>query len=658
MLNVLERNAINQSWVVRVPRRVIWFWGVLGLIVLLGALPRVLSYDYGLPYLENIDEVRIYFMAQSVRGLYDDSEYARSYPPGIVKIYEFAQVVMESLGFTGTAAAVQLVRLLAVAANLIGLAVIALAGRYVGGDVAGLVAAAAWAISPAVIEETVDAISESFADPLVVLAVWLAAVALSDSHRWYWALVSIFLSSILFILEYRFILIIIPGLVALVVKFLREQRYSRRAWLLLTAVSVAGIVLILILVRNLHPRRQVIFWNSATRYLWDAETVLLYLESALQPLVMAVWLGLGAVGFGAYLLARRNQMRVNGLALLPFILMMVLLPWVVSAVRLYGNETTFVLLRHILPATALACVVLGAAAAQIIYIIPGRALYRVAALVALALLLVGPQIRPTIALVRNREVQSWHVIIRQWADVNLEPGTVIVYNENRNTFNPFWGGIQGRKWFDWWPTDNILEYSLEEWVEQRGMSYALLPIGDYRALQETVEGQAYLSNTLLLRQFVHPPARREAEGAFLRLWRMQHETEVHFGDAIVLTGYDQSADSAQPGDAVEFTFYWNAPATPDDNYSLFVHLVPEDEYTVLAQADGSPAVPERPTLSWDEPGETLISPPFALTIPPDLAPGDYRVLIGLYNFSTGVRLPVAGSELGDAYLLTLLHVAP
>jgi hypothetical protein len=136
---------------------------------------------------------------------------------------------------------------------------------------------------------------------------------------------------------------------------------------------------------------------------------------------------------------------------------------------------------------------------------------------------------------------------------------------------------------------------------------------------------------------------------------MQHETTIHFGGHIILTGYDQSAEKVHPGESVDFTFYWNAPTTPDDNYSLFVHLVPESEYTVLAQADGAPAA-QRLTLSWNEPGETLISPPFTLALPPDIAPGNYRVLIGLYDFETGARLPVGGSDDGDSYLLTRLHI--
>ena len=65
--------------------------------------------------------------------------------------------------------------------------------------------------------------------------------------------------------------------------------------------------------------------------------------------------------------------------------------------------------------------------------------------------------------------------------------------------------------------------------------------------------------------------------------------------------------------------------------------------------------PERLTQTWDRADETLISPRFTLTLPPDLATGDYRVLLGLYNFETGARLPLQDAQ-GDAWEVTRLRI--
>ena len=142
--------------------------------------------------------------------------------------------------------------------------------------------------------------------------------------------------------------------------------------------------------------------------------------------------------------------------------------------------------------------------------------------------------------------------------------------------------------------------------------------------------------------------------AFYRLWRMQHETDVQFGDVIHLVGYDQDVTNLKAGDSVNFRFYWKANQTPTDNYSLFIHLTPETEYRVLAQVDGAPAVPERPTITWDHADETLISPSFTVAVPADTAIGNYRIYIGLYNYVNGQRLAVNSDT---TYLLTQLSVS-
>ena len=164
---------------------------------------------------------------------------------------------------------------------------------------------------------------------------------------------------------------------------------------------------------------------------------------------------------------------------------------------------------------------------------------------------------------------------------------------------------------------------------------------------------------LLIREFTAPPLRREGETVLYRLWRMQHETDLRFGEHIRLTGYDLHSPDPQPGAALDLTLYWNAASTPPENYSFFLHLVADDDPRPLAQVDGNPAVPARLTQTWDQPGETLISPRISLALPQGLAPGDYRVRLGLYNFESGARLPLrdaSGAELGDALELLRLRI--
>jgi hypothetical protein len=250
------------------------------------------------------------------------------------------------------------------------------------------------------------------------------------------------------------------------------------------------------------------------------------------------------------------------------------------------------------------------------------------------------------------------VEMRYWADVNLDPGLVIVTPENDKTFNPLWGGMQGKKWFDWYTTDDIMQMSIQDWRDQHQATYAVLRLDQVQAMQASDGGRMYLAQMLHLRDFLGGAPHRGPEMVFYRLRRMDVTTQIVFDNRITLQGYDVDSTQVAPGDVLTMRFYWNASATPQDNYSLFVHLMPLSEETLVSQADGNPAVPERLTLTWNDPSETLISPPFVVSIPAELPPGDYRVVIGLYNFQNGVRLPVTapsdGTNLGNS--IDLLHV--
>lgn len=638
-------------------RHALIFWAGLALILLLAAIPRLIVFDYGMPYLEYIDEVQLYHYGQAARGLSSTkATNLTSYPPAFVQFQVVTQSLMESMGRSGPTPAIHTLRLAAVIANLAGIALIAGAARMVGGDLAGLVAAGLWAVSPLVVEWSVLAIGESFVYPLMALYVFMLCGSVLRADRWRWALASVLVAIAINLFEYRLVLLLIPGPLILLWRFGQRRSFDRASWLRLMLIAGVGAILVAALSLLVLPARYQRWLQRAfAEDLWDIPLLLAHFQVMLETFYLPGILLLGGLGLVGWWRVRRSG--PHNVLIVLLLALAVGINWLATGVR--WPSDTGVRIQNVLPAALIIGVLGGVAAGWFLRAVRPRWL-AVGMLLAVLGLTAFAQVPALAGLINNLDTQNWQVVIRQWADTNLKPGTIIVYGEHERTFNPLWGGIQGRHWFDWWPTGDILEYPLDEWVNQRGMSYALVPIAQQRILEQSAEGQALISHMLRLRDFVHPPVRREPEGIFYRLWRMQHETEIHFGEHIQLSGYDQSAETVQPGDTVDFTFYWHAPTTPEDNYSLFIHLAPPDAYTVLAQADGAPAVPERPTLTWDEPSETLISPTFTLTMPTDLEPGSYRVMIGLYDFATGTRLPIAdagGAPLGDAYLLTELTVA-
>jgi hypothetical protein len=633
------------------------FWLCLFLIVAAAVVPRLLSYDFSLPYIDHPDEPNKYLGAQQWRGLYDSRGYYDGYPPGYVVVHLGVQYTLEALGQPGMSAAVRVLRLVSVGTDLLTIILLALTARLAAGNLAGLAAGAAWASAPLVIENNVYALQDPTIATLAALALWLAATALLDPQRRFWCVWSVVVGLVATWLKYSALPLIVPGgLVALVL--LTQNRALALRLLAFQAVLTCGFLGWLFFiygidVSSVEREGATIRESGVANLLVPARVAnnLYYTIYPIQPVAFAV---VGALGALAYIAAwRRQQARVHlGVVLLSAALALVI-PWLVSA---YMQAAANYRMRDVLPATAAVCIIFGAALGQLLLILPMRARpYMAAAIIALLTVFVYlPQGGQTAQLVESRQPFDRRTALRAWADVNLEPGTVLVGQRNEKTFNPFWSGLQGRYWFDWWVTDDVMEYPLDEWVNERGMSYVVFDLDDLAELQADPVGSAYLEPMLHLRDF-DAPDQRGPEMAVYRLWRMQHETDARFGDAIRMVGYDQSGDTLDAGETLRLRFYWQAAATPAANYSLFVHLTPLDTFDVLAQADGSPAAPERLTLTWDDPRETIIGRWFDLVVPADLSAGDYQLRVGLYDFNTGARLPI-NVDGGDSLALTRVRI--
>ncbi|HMQ56014.1 MAG TPA: hypothetical protein PKD98_28295, partial [Anaerolineae bacterium] len=93
--------------------------------------------------------------------------------------------------------------------------------------------------------------------------------------------------------------------------------------------------------------------------------------------------------------------------------------------------------------------------------------------------------------------------------------------------------------------------------------------------------------------------------------------------------------------------YWRALQPPDDTYRAFVHLT--DGSTLWSQQDDDPAC-RLPTRIWRT-GQRGIGQ-FRLSIPPDMPPGRYPLIIGLYQVETleRLRITAGAGTIGDDFL--------
>jgi len=226
---------------------------------------------------------------------------------------------------------------------------------------------------------------------------------------------------------------------------------------------------------------------------------------------------------------------------------------------------------------------------------------------------------------------------------------------SRTSIIVLWGAIVVVGWLSWtrttWSSQGRLVFyalpaysilmaaGLGAWLPRRVAPYAFGVVGIGMATLS-----AAMPFTVIAPAYARPPQLTAAQIA-----NIPHHADVTFGDALVLLGYDAPAASARPGDSACITLYWQALKPTDRDYSVFVHLLDEDE---IEKQDKGPAYPGRGNLPTTTlaPGQTWAE---TWVVPVDAtsyAPAHMLWEVGLYDASTRKRLPAAdkaGHTLGD-----------
>jgi len=110
----------------------------------------------------------------------------------------------------------------------------------------------------------------------------------------------------------------------------------------------------------------------------------------------------------------------------------------------------------------------------------------------------------------------------------------------------------------------------------------------------------------------------------------------NLGQKIRLTGHKVNGKIGA-GETLRPSLYWQARATMDEDYTVFVHLLDEGG-NLRAQQDCQPQGGDYPTSLWRR-GE-VIWDDHDIPLPPDLPVGIYRLAAGMYLLDSMERLPV------------------
>jgi hypothetical protein len=128
---------------------------------------------------------------------------------------------------------------------------------------------------------------------------------------------------------------------------------------------------------------------------------------------------------------------------------------------------------------------------------------------------------------------------------------------------------------------------------------------------------------------------------------IQFAEDANFSNYLTLVGYDLSSSTIKPGGTLKLVLYWHARTKMDKAYTVFVHLLDQNNQ-VVAQQDRPPV---RPMTTWVE--NEFIADTYELSIKPDAVPGTYQIEIGLYDADL-VRLQVindSGAAIDDHIIL-------
>ncbi|MBW7881200.1 MAG: glycosyltransferase family 39 protein [Caldilineaceae bacterium] len=106
-------------------------------------------------------------------------------------------------------------------------------------------------------------------------------------------------------------------------------------------------------------------------------------------------------------------------------------------------------------------------------------------------------------------------------------------------------------------------------------------------------------------------------------------------NGIRLLGHDGVPAQLAPDSPLTLRLVWLAEKPVASDYTVFVHLVGPDG-SVVAQSDHAPEGGFYPTSAWAT-GDP-VADSHTLQLPATLAPGAYRLLVGLYQHDTGSRL--------------------
>jgi hypothetical protein len=126
-----------------------------------------------------------------------------------------------------------------------------------------------------------------------------------------------------------------------------------------------------------------------------------------------------------------------------------------------------------------------------------------------------------------------------------------------------------------------------------------------------------------------------------------------FANGVALLGAAVASSDPDPGDWVRFTLYWRAVRAVPADYTVFTQLLGPDG-RVWGQHDNPPVGGWYPTSLWLP--EEVVTDDYAVRIDPAAAPGDFRLIVGMYDPTTSERAGIIAGAGNDFAMVATITV--
>jgi hypothetical protein len=131
-----------------------------------------------------------------------------------------------------------------------------------------------------------------------------------------------------------------------------------------------------------------------------------------------------------------------------------------------------------------------------------------------------------------------------------------------------------------------------------------------------------------------------------------------FEDKMRLVDYEIQNVQVRRGDALFLTLTWQALAAMDEDYTVFVHILDDDD-RIWGQEDIQPVRGTHPTSHWAE--AEVVLDPHTLWTDQEAPLGLYELEVGVYLLRTMERLyllDATGQAIGESLIIDLIEIVP